>query len=254
MPKPASGSKHAVAQVRAPCERTSASAHPRTGPTDTSLSDPGYASSNSNPCWSHVGSRAGARMRGSRRTPRRSSRLHASAGSVTVAMTRMRRSQRGHRSVQLVTRDSTGVIADAPGGAEADHPPAGGAPRDPRAAVDTRPAKVVATTAPTDPPAADAPPPPAAAGAHKPFDRVAAMSALSAAAAKTGGCHKAGDPVGSAKVTVTFAPNGRASQVAVTAPFSGTKSGACISAVFRTATVPPFEGTAVPASKTIPVR
>jgi hypothetical protein len=162
---------------------------------------------------------------------------------------------------QLSTQESSAVTAAAPatptdpGEATStpgsDAPPPANAPRGPagtRAASAVANAATPATAAPTA-----APDPPAPAGAKGSFDRSAAMSALSSAASKAAGCHRGNDPKGSAKVSVTFAPNGRASQVQVAAPFGSTKTGGCISAAFRTATVPPFDGPAVAASKSVSI-
>ena len=76
--------------------------------------------------------------------------------------------------------------------------------------------------------------------------------ALQHAEAEALSCQKAGDPAGSAKVIVTFAPSGRATSANVSgAPFAGTVTGGCIAARFRSAAVPAFSGEHVTVTKTI---
>jgi hypothetical protein len=87
-----------------------------------------------------------------------------------------------------------------------------------------------------------------------PFNRGAAMTALSGAAGKAAGCRKPSEPKGTAKVTVTFAPNGRPSSVTVAPPYAGTKTGTCVAGAFRGVSVPAFEGQSVPASKSVSLR
>ena len=81
------------------------------------------------------------------------------------------------------------------------------------------------------------------------FSRDAARSALAGAAGAASGCKKKGGPTGRGRVTVTFAPSGRATQATVGAPFAGTSVGSCAAAAFRSARVPPFDGGAVTVSK-----
>ncbi len=99
-----------------------------------------------------------------------------------------------------------------------------------------------------------APPPvvaaPAAAGGD--FDQGAARVALAMAAAQAASCKQPDDPGGGARVSVTFAPSGRAMSAQVVGPpFQGTKTGACVATTFRGATVPPFAGDPVTVSKTV---
>jgi hypothetical protein len=105
--------------------------------------------------------------------------------------------------------------------------------------------------------AAEKPTPSAApaSGAGKSFDRGAALAALSQAASQSGGCKKPGDPSGVAKVNVTFAPSGKATSAQINGPpFAGTSTGSCLAKLFRSVTVPPFEGDPVSASKTVNIR
>jgi hypothetical protein len=87
-----------------------------------------------------------------------------------------------------------------------------------------------------------------------PFDKSAASVAMSSAAASAGGCRSAGDPSGVAKVTVTFAPSGRATTANVSGPpFAGTATGGCIAKTFRQASIQPFDGAPVTVSKTVTI-
>lgn len=88
-----------------------------------------------------------------------------------------------------------------------------------------------------------------------PFSSSAALTALRDATALAGGCRKAGDPSGIARVVVTFAPSGRVTSAAVTgAPFAGTETGGCIASRFRTARVPAFAGEYVTVKKTVTIQ
>lgn len=87
------------------------------------------------------------------------------------------------------------------------------------------------------------------------FDKNAAALALRAAEAEAGACRGAGDPSGTARVVVTFAPSGRVTTATVSgAPFAGTTTGGCIAARFRSAQVPAFTGSYVTVTKTVVVR
>lgn len=81
------------------------------------------------------------------------------------------------------------------------------------------------------------------------FNRDAARSALAGAAGAASGCAKPGGPTGRGRVTVTFAPSGRATTASVGAPFAGTAVGSCAAGAFKSASVPPFDGGAVTVSK-----
>jgi hypothetical protein len=84
------------------------------------------------------------------------------------------------------------------------------------------------------------------------FSKAAASLALQHAEAAALSCRQAGDPSGSAKVIVTFAPSGRATSSIVSgAPFAGTATGGCIAARFRSAAVPAFSGEHVTVTKTV---
>jgi hypothetical protein len=107
---------------------------------------------------------------------------------------------------------------------------------------------------PTRPAAVDSTDKAASGEPRGPFNRGAAMTALSGAAGKAAGCRKPSEPKGMAKVTVTFAPNGKPSSVSVAPPYGGTKTGTCVAGAFRSASVPAFEGQSVPASKSVSLR
>lgn len=86
------------------------------------------------------------------------------------------------------------------------------------------------------------------------FDRDAVRNAVFGAAGSASACRVKGGPTGRAKATVTIAPSGRVVSVAVGGPFGGSKVGNCISRVFKSVRVPPFEGSAVTVSKTVTIR
>jgi len=87
------------------------------------------------------------------------------------------------------------------------------------------------------------------------FSREAATVALQHAEAEALSCRQPGDPAGSARVVITFAPSGRVTSANVGgAPFAGTRTGGCIAGRFRAATVPAFVGGHVTVSKTISVQ
>ncbi len=92
---------------------------------------------------------------------------------------------------------------------------------------------------------------PAADGAA--FDKGAAVSALGAAAANAASCKKPDGPTGSGKVSVTFAPSGRATMTNVGGAFAGTDVGGCVARLFRAAKVPAFSGDPVTVSKSFSI-
>lgn len=55
-------------------------------------------------------------------------------------------------------------------------------------------------------------------------------------------CKEEGGPTGTGKAMITFAPNGRATQVTLPKKFAMTKVGECVAAHFMRAKVPRFEG------------
>jgi eukaryotic-like serine/threonine-protein kinase len=115
------------------------------------------------------------------------------------------------------------------------------------------PGKPVLADAPPPPPASEVMKIPSAAEAAA-FNRGAALAQLGSASGRAGACKRPGGPTGPGRVTVTFAPDGSASKVAVPAPFSGTATGACLSAAFAGVRVPAFTGSpvALPGSFRIP--
>jgi serine/threonine protein kinase len=86
---------------------------------------------------------------------------------------------------------------------------------------------------------------PPAPGERGPFSRGAATSALAKAASRALACKSADGPTGSGRATVTFSPEGPASNVSVSDPFAGTSVGACVATAYRSAQVPAFTGSAV---------
>lgn len=87
-----------------------------------------------------------------------------------------------------------------------------------------------------------------------PFDRGAAAAALGAAAGSAASCRSPDGPTGSGRVTVTFAPSGRATNAIVGGAFSGTSVGGCIARIFRGARVPKFSGGPVTVGKTVRIQ
>jgi predicted Zn finger-like uncharacterized protein len=99
---------------------------------------------------------------------------------------------------------------------------------------------------------AEAPKPPSSGVST--FNKSAAISALSSAAAAASGCKRPDGPTGTGKAIVTFAPSGNVTSANVTGgSFGGTSVGGCIASVFRRAKVPPFEGDAVTVSKSFTI-
>jgi predicted Zn finger-like uncharacterized protein len=92
-------------------------------------------------------------------------------------------------------------------------------------------------------------PAPTTAGGSEPFDTAAAKEALSAAAGNVSTCKEMGGPVGNGRVSITFAPSGRPTSVAVTGDLAGTTVGSCIARLFRTTRVPAFSGDPVTVAK-----
>jgi hypothetical protein len=94
------------------------------------------------------------------------------------------------------------------------------------------------------------PTPAVASGDGPPFNKGAAVSALTSASSAASGCKRPGGPTGTGKVTVTFAPNGRVTQASVAGgSYGGTSVGGCVASVFRRAKIPAFSGNAVTVSK-----
>jgi predicted Zn finger-like uncharacterized protein len=115
------------------------------------------------------------------------------------------------------------------------------------------PREAGSASAPTD----DAPAPkesaskPAAGGS---FDVAAAKTALASAANNASSCKEATGPMGNGKVSITFAPSGRPTSVAVTGDLAGTSVGSCVARLFRGVKVPPFSGDPVSVSKAFSVK
>jgi hypothetical protein len=87
------------------------------------------------------------------------------------------------------------------------------------------------------------------------FDPAAAKMALATTAIQTANCREKGGPTGKATVVVTFDPSGRVASATVSdAPFAGTSSGACITAIMKRATVPAFSGLPGTVTKVISIQ
>jgi predicted Zn finger-like uncharacterized protein len=95
---------------------------------------------------------------------------------------------------------------------------------------------------------------PAAAAASEPFDTASAKETLTAAAGNASSCKEMGGPIGNGKVSITFAPSGRATSVAVTGDLAGTTVGSCVARLFRGVHVPAFSGDAVTVAKSFSIQ
>jgi hypothetical protein len=127
----------------------------------------------------------------------------------------------------------------------------------PRSTAAPSPAGAGAAPVVAPPPVTAAPvvvvPPPAPAAAE--FNKSAAVAALNAAAGRAAACKQPDGPSGGATVSITFAPSGRVTSSKVTGPpFQGTPAGGCIASAFRSASVPPFDGSPITVTKTVNVR
>lgn len=88
-----------------------------------------------------------------------------------------------------------------------------------------------------------------------PFNKDAAVAALNAAVAQAAGCRQEGDPNGTARVVVTFAPSGRVTSANLSGPpFAGTRTGGCIASTMRRAKIPAFSGSHVTVAKSVVIR
>ncbi len=94
----------------------------------------------------------------------------------------------------------------------------------------------------------------AAVGNSPPFDKAAAIAALSAAAGSAQSCKTPDGPTGGGKVSITFMPSGRATNTQVSGDLAGTAIGGCVARIFRSAKVPAFSGDAVTVSKSFTVQ
>ncbi len=91
--------------------------------------------------------------------------------------------------------------------------------------------------------------------AAAPFNKSAAISSLSSAAASAASCKIPGGPTGGGKVIVTFAPSGRVTTANVVGgKFGGSSVGGCVASRFRRARVPAFSGGPVTVSKSFNIQ
>ncbi|HET7541465.1 MAG TPA: zinc-ribbon domain-containing protein [Polyangiaceae bacterium] len=132
--------------------------------------------------------------------------------------------------------------------------PATPAAAKPAEAAAAKPAEATAAAKPAETAAAEKPAEAAPAAEAAAFDKNAAVAALSAAAASAASCKTADGPTGSGKVSVTFAPSGRATATSVVGELAGTEVGGCVARLFRAAKVPPFSGDPVTVSKSFTVQ
>ena len=121
-------------------------------------------------------------------------------------------------------------------------------------AVAATPATPAVVNQPAEPAAAAKPPEAASPPDGAAFDKNAAVAALGSAAASAGSCKRADGPTGSGKVSVTFAPSGRATATSVAGELAGTEVGGCVARLFRSAKVPPFTGDPVTVSKSFTIQ
>lgn len=146
--------------------------------------------------------------------------------------------------------------ASAPAAPAASEPATSAAPKPPK----------VREAAPASPPAAN--PEPAkkesteephraegGKGTKAAFNQKLARAAVDRAAARARGCRDKADAPGSASVTITFAPSGKASDVTVTTPrYASSKTGKCIVSRMSEARVPEFSGNSVTLKKTVSLK
>ena len=100
-------------------------------------------------------------------------------------------------------------------------------------------------------PAAEPEPESPSAGAS--FDTGAAKTVLTAAAANASSCKQADGPTGNGRVSITFAPSGRPTSVAVTGDVAGSAVGSCVAKLFRQTRVPAFSGEPVTVAKSFTI-
>ena len=115
------------------------------------------------------------------------------------------------------------------------------APSAPTTAPTVAPAKPSATTpTPTTPTPSATAPVPLPPGA---FDVAAATTKLDHANGVMAACKSEGGPNGKGSASVTFAPTGQVTNVGLTVPFEGTKTGTCVRGQLMRVKTTPFVGT-----------
>ena len=121
--------------------------------------------------------------------------------------------------------------------------------------AEPKPPEPESVNLPDEKPAAAKPKPeaPTPSGPLPPLNRGAAIAALGAAAGAASGCGREDGPTGRGTATVTFAPNGSVSNVALSGKFAGTAVGSCVQAAFRRARLEPFSGGPVTLSRSFEV-
>jgi predicted Zn finger-like uncharacterized protein len=146
---------------------------------------------------------------------------------------------------------SASTSASASAAAPAPTAPAAPAPRAatnrPSEPVAPKPAAPAAESEPAAAEPEDESPSSGSSGAA--FDASAAKTVLTAAAANASSCKQADGPTGSGRVSITFAPSGRPTSVAVTGDVAGSSVGSCVAKLFRQTRVPAFSGDPVTVAK-----
>lgn len=152
-------------------------------------------------------------------------------------------------------KPATVVATDKPSGqGKPSEPEATDKPAEPEAPSGPSKAQSLAEAMAAAAPGGGTPPatPPPSTGPE--FNKAAASAALNGAAGAASGCKAPGDPAGVVRVSVTFAPSGRATRSVVNGPpYGGTTTGSCVAAAFRSLSVPPFSGDPVTVSKSVSV-
>lgn len=152
-------------------------------------------------------------------------------------------------------KPAAGGTSDKPvGQGKPAEPEATAKPEEPAAPTSTAKTQSLAEAMAAAAPGGTPPPPPPPAGGNE-FNKNAATAALNGAAGAASGCKAPGDPSGVARVSITFAPSGRATRAVVSGPpFAGTTTGSCVAAAFRSVSVPAFSGDAVTVTKSVSIR
>lgn len=152
-------------------------------------------------------------------------------------------------------KPATVAATDKPSGqGKPSEPETTGKPAEPEAPGGPSKSQSLAEAMAAAAPGGGTPPPPPPPSTGPEFNKAAAAAALNGAAGAASGCKAPGDPAGLVRVSVTFAPSGRATRSVVSGPpYAGTTTGSCVAAAFRSLSVPPFSGDPVTVSKSVGV-
>lgn len=156
-------------------------------------------------------------------------------------------------SASVATSASAAPTANAPVTPATSTAPSPAAPRAPAASRPYEPPSPKADSPEPEaaPTAAEAETESPSAGA--PFDTGAAKNVLTTAAANASSCKQADGPTGNGRVSITFAPSGRPTSVAVTGDVAGSSVGSCVAKLFRQTRVPAFSGEPVTVAKSFSI-